>query len=334
MQSKTGSAADLFHSIRIHPDRPIPSLADDVRKGLLQLPRSLPPKYFYDETGSILFDQICQTEEYYPTRTEAALLDAHAEQIIDMCRPASILELGSGTSSKTRLLLATWASQLGGGRYWPFDVSEEMLLAAARGIHHDFPRIDVTPLVGDYTGGLGGLPALEQPTLTVFLGGTIGNFTHTEAVHFLRELTRRMGPQDHVLIGMDRDKDPAVIAAAYNDSQGLTAAFNLNVLSVLNRELDADFDPSAFEHQAIYDRSRMRIEMYLVARRAMTVNLPGIDHGFQLTAGERILTEISRKFDDASTDSLLDEAGLQRVAQFQPDNGYFALVLARRKGSP
>lgn len=331
MQSKTDIAADSFHPVRLQPARRIPSLADDARDGLLSTPRTLPPKYFYDERGSVLFDRICQTPEYYPTRSEAVLLDQHAAEIIRRCRPGSILELGSGTSAKTRLLLQTWAEQSGGGRYWPFDVSEEMLLDAAASINHDFPQIAVTPLVGDYTGGLQGLPAMAEPNLTIFLGGTIGNFTHHEAVSFLSELADRMALEDHVLIGMDRHKDTGIIEAAYNDAEGLTALFNLNVLNVLNRELGADFDVEKFRHQAVYNVDGMRIEMYLIARQSMKVSLPALSTQFEMEEGERILTEISRKFDDKSAKALLVESGLELVQPFLSDNGYFSLVLARRR---
>ena len=209
---------------RVRPDRTIPSPQDDARRLLLQVPRSIPPKYFYDARGSALFDAITGTPEYYPTRAERALLRASAGQIMALARPDHVLELGSGSSSKTRELLNAWDTD-GTRRYWPFDVSESALAEAAAALRQEYPWLEVSPLVGDYSGGLGNFPVMGERVLVIFLGGTIGNFPHDEAVAFLSELARWMNPGDSFLIGYDRVKDKAVLEAAYNDAQGLTAEF-------------------------------------------------------------------------------------------------------------
>jgi L-histidine Nalpha-methyltransferase len=307
--------------------RPVPGLEDDVREGLLTPPRSLPPKYFYDERGSALFDRICETPEYYPTRTEGALLGACADRIIEAARADHIIELGSGASRKTgHLLAAAERAGLDGCEYWPFDVCEPMLRQAAGRLLADHPRLRVNALVGDYLAGLSGLPRPPGRRLFVFLGSTIGNFGPSQARGFLRELRACMEPGDSLLLGADRVKSPAVLEAAYNDAQGITAAFNLNLLHVLNRELAADFDPAAFAHRAVYDRERQQVEMYLDSARRQRVHLARLGERLDLEAGEPILTEISRKFTPEGLHAMLTEAGFEPVSHFEPENGYFSLV--------
>ena len=328
MPTTARSERSSNRAIYVEPARPIRTLAEDARAGLLEPPRWIKPKYFYDEVGSQLFDRICETAEYYPTRSELALLNRHSAEIVERTQPEHILELGSGSSRKTRRMLAEWSRH--GGEYWPFDVSEEMLIHTAGRLHQDFPTIQVHPLVGDYSGGLTNLPAMSGRTLILFLGGTIGNFTHAEAVGFLDEIRCGLSDGDFVLIGMDRVKTPAIIEAAYNDAAGLTAAFNLNVLSVLNRELGADFRLENFAHRAIYNEPAARIEMYLDARVAHRVDLGELGQTIELAAGESILTEISRKFDDTSARALFAEAGLHVDEVFVLDDGAFSLVLGHR----
>ncbi len=313
----------------VPPLRTLPSLIEDTRAGLLTTPRRLPPKYFYDEIGSQLFDRICTTPEYYPTRTEAKLLATYAERIIALTSPRHIFELGSGTSRKTWHLFDALGTRQARMTYWPFDVCAQIVQQAAGELAERYPHLQVNGLVGDYHAGLGGLPAPEGARLFVFLGGTIGNFTHDEAVDFLRELRHLMRPGDWLLLGADRVKEAKVLEAAYNDQDGMTAAFNLNLLNVLNRELGADFEPAAFRHRAIYNPEAARIEMYLIADTPQRVHLAQLETDLVLTAGERILTEISRKFTLAALTALLAEAGLTMSEHFAPDNDYYSLILGQ-----
>ncbi len=312
----------------VQPARAMPGLAEDVLAGLLHPPRSLPPKYFYDERGSQLFDAICATPEYYVTRTEDALLLACAADVIDEVCPAHIIEFGSGTSRKTRHLFDQCAAAGQAAAYWPFDVCEEMLLHSGRHLLQQYDWLQINALVGDYLAGLHHLPRPDGNCLYLFLGGTIGNFSADEALRFLREVRAGMRPGDRLLLGADRIKDPAVLHAAYNDQAGITAEFNLNLLQVLNRELDAEFDPEGFRHAADYNEQATRIEMYLIALADQEVTLERLGCQLSLREGERILTEISRKFSLAGLQSLLADAGFVIERHFEPENGYFSLLLA------
>lgn len=309
--------------------REVPSLIDDVELGLLTAPRVLPPKYFYDEYGSKLFDKICETVEYYVTRTEDALLKECAEAIIDQASPDDILELGSGTSRKTRRLLDACESLGFCPTYSPYDISQETLHETAQGLIEEYDWLEINILIGDYEGGLAHLPKSDGRRLFCFLGSTIGNFEHDKAVAFLKDIRGRMNRNDLLLLGADRVKDGDVLHAAYNDSEGLTAAFNLNLLKVLNEEVEADFDLGRFEHRAIFNRDKSRIEMHLISRSDQTVRIGALDASIQVGSGETILTEISRKFTDESLGAMLNAAGFSTSAHFTPANNYFSLVLAR-----
>ena len=312
----------------IRPTRIVPSLSEDVARGLFGAPRTLPPKYFYDERGSLLFDRICDVPEYYPTRTESALLQRIAREVIETARPERIVELGSGTSRKTRHLFDACAELECHPAYAPVDVCDEVLVASGEALSEDYPWLDVRPFVGDYTAGLGNLPRRATRDLVVFLGGTIGNFTREQATDFLRELRAMLAPGDTLLLGADRVKEPDVLHAAYNDDAGLTAEFNLNLLRVLNRELGADFDLAAFEHYALFNPLESRIEMHLIAMRDQTVTFEGLHDSLHLREGENILTEISRKFTRAQLESMLEDAGLRVVRHYESDAHKFSLVLA------
>lgn len=316
------------HCEFVPPARVVPSLVDDVREGLLASPRSLPPKYFYDDKGSRLFDAICDTEEYYPTRTEDALLKQSAEDIISSLLPEHVVELGSGTSRKTRRLLDACEEHDCHATYWPFDVCKSMVQDSAEALVDEYDWLSVRGLVGDYHAGFEHFPGFEGRSLFVFLGSTIGNLEHVHAVEFLQELRSVMGPNDSLLMGADRVKDSTILHAAYNDSEGLTAEFNLNVLQVLNREVDADFEIDAFEHKAIFNREDSRIEMHLVSKREQTVNLTAMDETITFHEGESILTEISRKFTPDSLDALLKEAGFSIERHYEPRDGFFSLILS------
>lgn len=315
----------------LQPVRRIPSLSDDVRRHLLGPARWLPPKYFYDGRGSILFDRICDTREYYPTRAEAAVLEASAGEIVRRAAPDHLFELGSGTSRKTRVLLDACPEHGMRPRYWPLDVSEETLEETAAALGADYPWLSVHPLVGDYSGGLGNLPDMPGAVLCLFLGGTIGNFTQREGETFLRDLAGALDADDNLLVGFDRVKDRAALEAAYNDAAGLTAEFNRNMLNVLNRELGADFDPAAFDHVAVFNEDEARIEMYLVATRGMTVRFPRLGESLVLAPGDRILTEISRKFTRESLRDLLEAGGFRLEERFDAPDEWYSLALARKK---
>ena len=314
----------------IAPSRTIPTLREDVADGLSQRPRELHPKYFYDERGSELFDAICDTPEYYLTRTEFELLERHGWDILAATEPHNMLELGSGTSRKTRLLLSHWRQP--GGIYWPFDVSAEMLEKVAGELTSEYPSLSIHGLVGDYTAGFGNFPDLEGKTLAMFLGSTLGNFAPEFAESFLADFASHLQPGDYLLIGADLDKDASVIEAAYNDAQGITAQFNKNVLRVMNAELDADFDSESFTHRAVYNQELRRIEMYLVSDQDQSVEISALGRTFDFKAGEKILTEISRKFRLEDLEGLMKVAAMEVVQTFvHPDRPY-ALMLGQKTG--
>jgi L-histidine Nalpha-methyltransferase len=321
--------AERLRNWQVPGTRPQPSLIEDATRGLLHRPRSMPPKYFYDMLGSQLFDAICATPEYYPTRTEAALLAQHADEIIDIARPAHIVEFGSGSSRKTRHLLDACEARQQFCGYWPFDVCGDNMMAAGQGLIEDYPWLSVTTLVGDYQAGLSNLPEIAGRRLFMFLGGTIGNFTLSRAIRFLIDIRRQMRQGDWLLLGADRVKGKDVLHAAYNDSAGLTARFNMNLLHVLNRELHADFDLSAFRHEAYFNEAFGQIEMYLTADKPQRVRLGALDCSIEIDSGERILTEISRKFTRAALLSLFQAVHFTEMRHYEPDNGYYSLMLLR-----
>jgi L-histidine N-alpha-methyltransferase len=306
------------------------TLASDVRAGLARSPKSLPPKHFYDERGARLFDAICDTPEYYPTRAEQALLERIAAEVIAEVAPTDVVELGSGSARKTRVLLDAVGSVLGSCRYVPFDVSEEMLRVSSRRLLSDYPWLTVHGIVGDYDLHLDRLPAGDR-RLFLFLGGTIGNFDLGADTRFLSRIAGRMGADDRLLLGTDLVKDRATLNAAYNDAQGITAEFNRNVLAVINRELGGHFDLPSFEHVAFYDPEKERIEMHLRARRTHDVAIDALAMNVHFERGETILTEISRKFTRASVGRMLEKANLEERRWFAAEDDAFALTLARPK---
>jgi len=302
-------------------------LVEDARRGLTATVKKLPPMYLYDERGSQLFDAICDTPEYYPTRTEAALLEWVAPEVMRRARPRQLVELGSGAARKTRLLLEA-LHEVGGDHYVPMDVSEVTLRQSAERLATVYPWLRVTGLVGDYSETLSRLPPAER-RLVAFLGGTIGNYEDAEAEAFLSSIRAALGPDDAFLLGADLVKDPAVLHAAYNDAAGLTAAFNKNLLAVLNRELGADFDLESFGHLAFYDVERSQIEMHLRSAKDQSVRLPALDLEVAFREGETLHTEISRKFSRDRIAALLERSGFRLEAWFTPENDYFSLSLSR-----
>ena len=299
----------------------------DVREGLTTTPKQLSPKYFYDERGSELFEEITQLPEYYLTRAERSLLEKKIPEIVASVRPCSLVELGAGSATKTRIILDAMRESGCAECYVPIDVSKEFLEATAVQLQADYPDVRITPVVSDITEQFD-LPPVASPTLVCFLGSTIGNFPRAQAVPLLSHVAAAMGPSDRFLLGADLVKDPAVISRAYNDSRGVTAAFNLNVLERLNRELKADFPVKDFDHHAFYSSENRRIEMHLVARRAHTVVIPEIGE-ISFSEGESIRTELSYKYDRAMLEDILTASGLSMEKWMPADDGSFALALAR-----
>lgn len=304
------------------------ALEHDARAGLTAVPKDLPPKYFYDDRGSQLFDEITRLPEYYPTRAERSILVDRADEIAAASGADTLVELGSGTSEKTRLLLDALARAGRLERFVPFDVSEATLRDAAAAIATEHPRIEVHAVVGDFERHLDRIPR-DGTRLVAFLGGTIGNLAPAARTRFLAAVRAGLGPDDTFLLGTDLVKDEARLVAAYDDAAGVTAEFNRNVLHVLDRELGADFDPEAFTHRARWDRDAEWIEMLLVARSEQVVKIPALDLVVEVAAGEAIRTEISAKFRAGGVAAELAAAGLGVAGRWTDDDGDFALTLAR-----
>ena len=302
----------------------------DVREGLTKSPKQLSPKYFYDERGSELFEEITQLPEYYLTRAERMLLERRISEIITAVRPCSLVELGAGSATKTRIILDEMRSNGCAECYVPVDVSKEFLEAAAVQLRADYVDVQVMPLVSDITEPFA-LPPVASPTLVAFLGSTIGNFQREEAVRLLSHIAGEMGPSDRFLLGADLIKDPAIINRAYNDSSGVTAAFNLNILERLNRELGANFPVGEYEHRAFYSSEHHRVEMHLIARTAHKVTIPEIGE-ISFEKGESIRTELSYKYDRPILEDMLSASGLSIEKWMPADDGAFALALARAEG--
>lgn len=313
----------------LDPERANDSLVADVRRGLGSAPRTLPPKWLYDDRGSDLFDQITRLPEYYPTEAERGLLDDHAADIASITGASTVVELGSGTSDKTRTLLDAFDAGGSLRRFVPVDVSESTLREAAIMLSLRYPGLSVEPLAGDFTLHLGHLPTGDRK-LVAFLGGTIGNFYVEERAAFLGALADSLDPGDWLLLGTDVVKEADRLVAAYNDSAGVTEQFILNSLTVLNRELDADFDLEAFSYVPFWDPAMERIDMRLRAESPQRVTLPGADLVVDLAAGEEIRVEISTKFRVSKIAAELEAAGLVVGRVWTDDPGDFALTLASK----
>ena len=304
------------------------TLGEEIRHTLTTEPKSIPTKYLYDDRGSKLFDEICDLPEYYPTRTELALLQQVAEEIVDRTRPTDVIEFGCGTSRKTRVILT--ALQRAGlqVRYVPMDVNEWMVRRTSAALLREYPNLRVHGIVGDYNRDLDRIPEGEN-RLVLFLGSTIGNLTPALTAEFLESVRSHLHEGEHLLLGVDLVKATDVLEAAYNDNAGVTADFNLNILNVLNRELDADFDLDRFEHVAYFNPEASQIEIFLEAREAQEVALGKLGLTIPFARRERVQTEISRKFTRDSVRKDLAAAGYTLDRWYTPENGYFGLALGR-----
>ncbi|WP_327699257.1 L-histidine N(alpha)-methyltransferase [Streptomyces sp. NBC_00459] len=300
------------------------ALRADVLHGLTRTPKTLPPKWFYDSHGSELFDEITELPEYYPTRAEREILLARAGEIAAVTGARTLVELGSGSSEKTRHLLDA-LSEL--ETYVPVDVSESALRQAGEALIAERPGLGVHALIADFTDGLA-LPGTPGPRLLAFLGGTIGNLLPAERAAFLSSVRSLLSPGDALLLGTDLVKDESVLVPAYDDAAGVTAQFNKNVLTVVNRELGADFDPDAFEHVALWDSHNEWIEMRLRSRTAQTVKIPALDLAVDFAVDEEMRTEVSAKFRKEGVADELDAARLEPTRWWTDQQGRFALSLS------
>lgn len=303
----------------------------DVIWGLTQPQKSLPPRYFYDDLGSQLFEQICELPEYYPTRTEAWILQQYATELSQITGVCELVELGSGSSTKTRLLLDAY-QQLGYPlRYVPIDVSAGILEASAKQLLADYPTLQVYGLVSTYELALEKLTPTPLSSRTIsFLGSTLGNFNTIECDRFFSQVTSALEPGDYFLLGIDLQKPKNILEAAYNDSRGVTAEFNLNMLRHLNWRFEGNFDLNLFEHQAIYNTVEAQIEMYLICQRSHRVHLKALDLTVEFAQGERILTEISRKFELKQMQDYLAKQKLKLLQSWTDPKQWFGLLLCQR----
>ncbi len=318
---------DYTIDVHLTPEEARRQMLADALKGLQSEQKSIPPVWFYDERGSRLFEDITQLPEYYPTRAERALLEAHAPSIAELSKADTLVELGAGACEKTRVLLSALQEIGLLARYVPFDVSDEFLRGAAATLAGEFRAVDIHVVIGDFHHHLGEIPT-EGRRLIAFLGGTIGNLNPAQRSRFLFDLNCTMTSDDSVLIGTDLVKDRKRLVAAYDDAAGVTAEFNRNVLHVLNEQLGADFDPDRFRHVALWNEDEQWIEMRLRADEASRVSLAGAGITVRFDEGEDLLTEISAKFTPERVERELSEAGFVVEGMWGADEGEFLLTLA------
>jgi L-histidine Nalpha-methyltransferase len=319
----------VAYTIDVHlsPEEVRRQMRTDALRGLQSKEKSIPPVWFYDERGSRLFEEITQLPEYYPTRAERALLEAHAPSIAELSKADTLVELGAGACDKTRVLLTALEETGTLSRYVPFDVSDEFLRSAATTLSEEFPSLDIHLVIGDFHQHLAEIPT-EGRRMVAFLGGTIGNLNPKQRARFLFDLNCTMSSDDSLLIGTDLVKDRKRLVAAYDDDAGVTAAFNRNVLHVLNEQLGGDFDPELFRHVALWNEDEQWIEMRLRADEANEVSLTGAGITVRFDEGEDLLTEISSKFTPERVQRELSEAGFVVEGMWGAEGGEFLLTLA------
>jgi len=314
--------------VHLPPGGPLSGMAADVRAGLTKPFKELSPRYFYDERGSELYEQITALPEYYPTRCERQILQARSGEIVEATHPRALIELGSGSASKTRVLLDAMAGAGCLGAYAPVDISEEITRETAELIAAEYEGVRVLGHVCDFELDLERVP-IEGPRIVAFLGGTMGNFQPAQRATFLRRIANMLDPGDRFLLGTDLVKDRATVEAAYNDSAGVTAAFNKNVLAVLNERLGADFDLDAFEHVARWDADNLWMDIRLRSLQHQVINIADLSLQVAFAAGEEMRTEISTKFLRPGLEGIYSEAGLELTDWWADDEGLYALSLAR-----
>lgn len=303
-------------------------IAQEVVNGLTRQPKRLPPKYFYDDRGSELFEQITQLPEYYPTRTETAILQQRADAIATLTGPCELIELGSGSSTKTRILLDAYQHQGISLRYLPVDVSGGMLKITAERLLTEYPHLRIHGIASTYAPALAALPPQQQPArMIAFIGSTLGNLPPEECALFLTQVSSALSTGDYFLLGIDLQKDIATLEAAYNDAQGITAEFNLNMLHHLNWRFQGNFQPQQFRHVAYYNTTDHQIEIYIESLVDQAVHLQGLDLTVDFAAGERLHSEISRKFNLQGMATNLNRFGFNVVKSFTDDNQWFGLLL-------
>ncbi|MDJ0632085.1 MAG: L-histidine N(alpha)-methyltransferase [Xenococcaceae cyanobacterium MO_188.B29] len=339
--SQTGDTNSLEQFSQAKPlqidcllDNAIEAIDDgkDVIMGLSKSQKSLPPRYFYDSRGSQLFEQICQLPEYYPTRTEAEILKQYAPEIAQLTGACELIELGSGSSTKTRLLLDAYQGLNYPLEYCPIDVSGSMLKESAYQLLADYPRLHIHGLVGTYDRALTNLrPSVLPRKMVLFLGSTIGNFNPKECDRFLTQIVTALDEGDYFLLGIDLQKPKQILEAAYNDSQGVTAAFNLNILQHLNWRFQGNFEPTLFTHQAFYNSTQAQIEMHLACQKAHSVILDAPDFRVNFEPEETILTEISRKFDLHQMQDYLLAHQLKTLQVWTDSQRWFGVLLSQKQ---
>ena len=322
-----GSRLRIRTPVEIHSQ-----FREDVAIGLRCSQKTIPPKYFYDAHGSLLFEQICQQPEYYLTRTEARILRNHATDVVDIVGNCVLVELGSGSAAKTRFLFDEYQRREQTLHYVPIDISASMLEESARNLTTVYPRLQIDALATDYWHGLAALPN-SQTRLVLFLGSNLGNFTLAEQEQLFAQLARTLQRGDYFLVGLDLRKPMTVLEPAYNDAAGVTAAFNLNLLHRMNRELAARFDSSTFTHLAFYNTSHHQIEMHLQSTIEQEVTIAALDLQIALRSGETIHTEISRKFEPAEVRAQLADYGFTPRAQWADDRDWFLVSLFQYTGA-
>ncbi|MDZ8077554.1 MAG: L-histidine N(alpha)-methyltransferase [Nostoc sp. DcaGUA01] len=302
----------------------------DVIQGLTRTPKSIPPKYFYDDRGSELFEQICELSEYYPTRTEAWILQQYADEIAQITGACELVELGSGSSTKTLFLLDAYQKVANYCRYIPIDVSRGILQSSVLKLQQKYPAFFIEGLIGTYEQALAKLEStFAASRMIFFLGSSLGNFNPQECDKFLGQIAKTLQAGDYFLLGIDLQKPKEILEPAYNDSQGVTAAFNLNMLSHLNWRFQGNFDLNLFTHQAIYNQIDAQIEMYLHCQKSHRVSLKALDLEVSFTEEESILTEISRKFDLANMQQQLKMHGLRTLKTWTDPQQWFGLILCQ-----
>jgi L-histidine Nalpha-methyltransferase len=314
--------------VNLPPGGPLSGMAADVRAGLTCPFKQVSPRYFYDERGSKLFEEITRLREYYPTRCERAILEARSPEIVAAAEPRSLIELGSGSASKTRVLLGAMSAAGCLETYCPVDISEQITRETAERIADEYPGVDVHGVVCDFELDLERIP-VGAPRTIALLGGTIGNFEPQQRAAFLRRVANLLGSEDRFLLGIDLVKDRETLEAAYNDSHGVTAEFNKNVLAVINRELGADFDLDSFEHRAYWDPDNLWMDIRLRSTARQIVNVSALDLLVSFAAGEEMRTEISTKFARPGLEGIYAEAGLEMTEWWTDPDGLFALSLAK-----